>query len=306
MRSENAPLNFAAVRAAHPLVNIAQATIKLDRAGCEWKGCCPFHADKSPSFTIYAAGHRFHCFGCGVQGDVLDFVQRLHGVGLRDAAILLTRDDVPAVELARHPEINRTNRIAEAREIWRSATPAAGTLAESYLRSRGIRIPIPKSIRFARLPYRKLRKQFPVLVAAIASADDQLQGIQRIYLNESGTRKAGLEKPKLSLGRITGGAIRFGPLSRRISVTEGLEDALTLQQQLGFTAWASCGATMLPRLILPPDVSEVVVGGDDDSVGRHAAAQAVASFRNRGIHSRAIFPVGGKDFNAQLMKELGL
>ncbi|MBD3747670.1 MAG: virulence-associated protein E, partial [Sphingopyxis terrae] len=46
--------------------------VKLIRAGNELKGCCPFHADRSPSFTIFAGGERFHCFGCGAHGNAID------------------------------------------------------------------------------------------------------------------------------------------------------------------------------------------------------------------------------------------
>ncbi|WP_256926720.1 CHC2 zinc finger domain-containing protein [Sphingomonas sp. TZW2008] len=62
-----------------PVSGVARQTgVKLVRAGRELKGCCPFHPDKTPSFTIYADDRRFQCFGCGAEGDVLDFVQRAY------------------------------------------------------------------------------------------------------------------------------------------------------------------------------------------------------------------------------------
>ena len=76
----NIGLDFDTIRTEHPLPEVAGAVLKLQRAGNEWKACCPFHADRTPSFTIYSRGQRFCCFGCGAQGDVLDFIQRLHGV----------------------------------------------------------------------------------------------------------------------------------------------------------------------------------------------------------------------------------
>ena len=82
----NGRLDLDAIRAAHPLPGVVGAVVKLHRAGNEWKACCPFHADRSPSFTIYSGGTRYQCFGCGASGDVFDFLQRLHGVGLREAA----------------------------------------------------------------------------------------------------------------------------------------------------------------------------------------------------------------------------
>lgn len=298
-------LDLAALRLAHPLPEIAAGSIKLQRSGDEWKGCCPFHADSSPSFTIFAHGQRFQCFGCGAGGDVLDFVQRLHGVGLREAAAMIAGSNLPAVHLAAAPVDDRSVRIAAARAIWRAAVPAASTLAETYLRSRGIHIHIPDSIRFARLSYCQGRDLYPVLIAAVASADNHFTGIQRIYLND-GTGKAQVAKPKLSLGRIAGGAIRLAPAARKLFVTEGLEDGLTLQQAQGCATWVACGAAMLPRLVLPAGVNEVVIGADNDGAGRDAAERAVATFRHQGIRARAVFPLEAKDFNAELMDGLGL
>lgn len=77
----------------------AQYGCKLTRNGREFETCCPFHAEDIPSFTIFV-GHdgveRFHCFGCGRKGDVLDFVQEVKGVDLPEAIrILDIRPNVP-------------------------------------------------------------------------------------------------------------------------------------------------------------------------------------------------------------------
>lgn len=50
---------------------------------------CPFHNDKTPSMKV---DHRFHCFGCQADGDVIDFVSRLHGTGTKEAALMLAQD----------------------------------------------------------------------------------------------------------------------------------------------------------------------------------------------------------------------
>lgn len=60
--------------------------IKVNRNGM----CvCPFHNDKNPSMKV---DRRFYCFGCGATGDVIDFVSRLHGIGSREAALMLAQD----------------------------------------------------------------------------------------------------------------------------------------------------------------------------------------------------------------------
>lgn len=66
--------------------------VKLDRNGKEWTGCCPFHADDTPSFSIFPGKdgvQRFHCFGCQEHGDVVDFVRAIKGVDAREAIAIL-------------------------------------------------------------------------------------------------------------------------------------------------------------------------------------------------------------------------
>jgi hypothetical protein len=80
-----------------------QAGVKLNRAGSEWKGLCPFHFERTPSFTIYKDDQRWHCHGCGKGGDALDFVQQWRGVDLPGAIALIAPDAQPATELCLAP-----------------------------------------------------------------------------------------------------------------------------------------------------------------------------------------------------------
>ncbi|SDP19219.1 DNA primase [Pedococcus dokdonensis] len=80
------PVDIPAVRAAHPIHEVvAAAGIKLSSRGHGFVGCCPFHDDSTPSLSVGGVKDRFHCFGCGASGDVIDFVARLEGLGFREA-----------------------------------------------------------------------------------------------------------------------------------------------------------------------------------------------------------------------------
>jgi DNA primase len=299
----NAPVNIAAVLAANPLPAVVGAVVKLQSAGNELRGCCPFHNDKSPSLTIYNGGRRWYCFGCGLGGDVIDFVRQLHQADFREAAAMLAAGEMPSVSLPPidGPERSKGERVEEARVIWRAASPASGTLAETYLRYRGLDLPIPETIRFARLPYGARGPLHPCLVAVITGPDNRLSGIQRTYLAADGRGKANVEKPKLSLGRISGGAIRLAPAANELMVCEGLEDGLTLQQQHGRATWVAAGAGNMHKMAFPPLVSRVTIGGDNDETGRAGAERARKAFVVQRIAARVIFPAGAKDFNAELM-----
>lgn len=296
--------DFAALNQADPLPAIAaRHGIKLKPAGNEFKACCPFHSEKTPSFTVFpgARGWRFHCHGCGASGDGIDFKMRLQGVSLREAAAIDRDRHFPTIQLAAPLPDPRPDRLAEARAIWRGAQPVRGTLAERYLRARAIMIAIPDSIRFAQLPYGSRGPLHPCLVAAVASVDNRLIGIQRTYLNADGTGKANVPKAKLNLGGVTGGAIRLAPCARSMIVCEGLEDGLSLMQELGRAVWVAAGAGNLPKMRFPQGAEAVAIGGDGDDAGRAAARKAVEAYQSAGIRARAFFPLEAKDFNAELM-----
>jgi DNA primase len=292
------------IRSRVPMSSVAAVSLKLIRAGREWKACCPFHPDRSPSFTIYADDRRFMCFGCGAEGDVLDFVMRLQGVRLPEALQMLGDGELLArhekrSDRARAPEHDRGG---EAASLWAAAAPAQGTLAEAYLRSRGITVELPESIRFAHLSLGR-RTPMPALVAAVSTLDGDVRGVQRTFLSANPIGKAQLPggKAKFSLGRVLGGAIRLGPAARSLIVTEGLEDGLTLLQKLGRPVWVAAGAGMLSAMQLPDVVEAVVIGADDDEAGDRAARKAAEMFHASGRRVRIMRPAPSyKDFNAEL------
>lgn len=285
-----------------PLSSVAGSVLKLQRAGREWKACCPFHPDRTPSFTIYADDSRFMCFGCGAGGDVFDFVMRLHNVRLTDALEMLGSQHMPQVSHKRPLPVPEHHRSNEAAAIWQAAAAAQGTIAETYLRSRGITVGLPDSIRFAHLPLGG-GPPIPALVAAVSTLEGQISGIQRTYLCANPVGKAQLPggKAKYSLGRVLRGAIRLGVATRSMLVTEGLEDGLSLLQKLGRSVWVAAGAGMLPAMQLPDMVEAVVIGADNDSAGEIAANKAADAFAAKGKRVRIMRPDPAyKDFNDQL------
>ena len=305
----NAPLDIRRVcddvRSRFPLSAVAGQSMKLHRSGRELVARCPFHEDRSPSFTIFAGDRRFHCFGCGADGDVLDFVRRAMGCGLIAAIQMLDGGALPVIAPVPVADAaDRNERREEALAIWRAAAPATGTPVESYLRSRGILTRIPDSLRFARLRYGARGPEHPVMVALVAGADDLPTGIQRTYLNVGGTGKAAVAKPKLSLGQVRGGAVRLAPCSAELVVCEGIEDGLTLQQELGLATWVAAGAGMMPAMRFPAGVRSVVIGADGDAAGEAAAQRAAATFASAHRRVRIIRPIDAKDFNAELMERV--
>jgi len=303
-----------------PVSGVAsKAGVKLIRAGREWKACCPFHPDNTPSFTVYADDRRAHCFGCGWSGDVLDFVQQAYGVKLPAAIDMLDGGALRELEQQRAPAQPKTDMRPVAQRIVKGSVPIEGTPAAIYLRSRGITIDLPHTLRFARLAPPKIEGNgvlaangpglLPTLIAIVTDAAGELVALQRTYLTEDG-RKAATKptdtdrKPKVkySLGNVMGGSIQLGPPSASILVCEGLEDGLTLAQGLGRSVWVAAGTSMMPAMIFPPVVRSVVIGADGNAPGEVAAQKAAEAYTASGLSVRIMRPTPPfVDFNAELM-----
>ena len=73
------------LRARTLLSAVIAPSVKLTRAGREWKACCPFHNEKTPSFTINDEKHFYRCFGCGAHGDAIRFLTDARGMPFMDA-----------------------------------------------------------------------------------------------------------------------------------------------------------------------------------------------------------------------------
>jgi DNA primase len=298
--------DLQAIRLANPLPSIIGAHVKLRRNGAEWLGCCPFHPDKTPSLTIFADAMRFHCFGCGASGDVFDYVARAHGVGFAEAAQMLHKGWVTQAPRWSNPPpaVEKDDRTAEALAIWAQAVSIDDTPAEAYLTFRGIEPPYPRDFRFTRLPYGK-SKPIPCLVAAVRDIRGEITGIQRIFIREDGQGKADVPKPKLSLGKVAGGAIRIGELNDGatcLTVCEGPEDGLSLWKMGRSPVWVAVGASMLPGMKLPTwehlGQPLIVIARDNDLAGRNAAEKASSAFLAQGYSVRTIAPLPEfKDFN---------
>jgi DNA primase len=84
------PLSFIDDLKSHAsIVQVIQERVSLRRSGTAWKGLCPFHGEKTPSFIVHEDKGFFHCFGCGVGGDVIKFVELFDKVSFPEAVRLL-------------------------------------------------------------------------------------------------------------------------------------------------------------------------------------------------------------------------
>src|SRR6266851_10516553 len=74
------------------IVAVVDAYVPLKKAGTNFVACCPFHSEKTPSFTVSPTKQFYHCFGCGAHGTAISFLMEYQGLGFVDAVKELARD----------------------------------------------------------------------------------------------------------------------------------------------------------------------------------------------------------------------
>src|SRR6266581_3607742 len=132
------------IRAATDIVDLVGRFVNLRKAGTGWKGLCPFHSEKTPSFTVNPRKGIFHCFGCGVGGDAFGFLMRQDRLAFPEAVRTLARTAGIALTDERgqggdsgRDELLRAIGLA-ARFYQEQLTRPSGERARAYLEQRGI------------------------------------------------------------------------------------------------------------------------------------------------------------------------
>ncbi len=137
------------VRERAAILDVVSDYVGLKKAGANYLGLCPFHSEKTPSFTVNPVKGMFHCFGCGAGGDVVSFVMRIEGLSFPEALRVLARR--VGVEIQDRPLTPHEKRVADEREtlyqVHEIATrfyerilleDPAGERCRAYLKKRGV------------------------------------------------------------------------------------------------------------------------------------------------------------------------
>src|ERR1700733_6492552 len=132
------------VRAAADIVKIVGDYVKLRKSGANFTGLCPFHQEKTPSFAVHPVKQIFHCFGCGVGGDVFKFVmlienasfpEALQRVAEKTGIKLREQHQTPASDAAAHERgaILKIHEVATRFFAGQLGATVEGRTARAYL-----------------------------------------------------------------------------------------------------------------------------------------------------------------------------
>jgi CHC2 zinc finger/Toprim domain len=308
------------LKASVSLAAIISETWPLKRNGQHLAGLCPFHAERTPSFYVYE--DHFHCFGCGAHGDVITWLRATRHLAFPEAVRRLAGAE--AHDRTRHHPlpVPKPMQAAPRRtanlilHCWNQGIDPAGTIVETYLHNRGgLTVPDGAPIRFHRHCQRGPHDlpggpEFgPAMLALMTDPiTGRPVGLHRTYLLPDGSGKAPVIirgntvlKPKAILG--TWGVVRLTPddqVSRALAITEGIENALTASQLIGWgPVWAAgtrAGIEKFPVLSWAEALT-IFADADDGGVGLTAARKCAQRWIGAGRESFVHVPPAGKDWN---------
>lgn len=257
----------------------------------------------------------------GQFGDLLDLVREACGlVDFRDVA-----DEArhflslppPDPEQFRSNESTGTGSVSRpaaerARRLFQMTQPISGTLADHYLRQRGIlRASAYGALRYhPSCYYRDLvtgrTTSYPALIAAVTDASGMITGVHRTWLDPDGDGKAKVDDPRRALGGLLGNAVRFRmPVDAPLTVMaagEGLETVLSLSHVLpGMPMVAALTANHLAAIRLPAGCLRLYIAADADAAGRHGFERLSRRAQALGILPLLLAPELG-DYNEDLRR----
>ncbi len=241
----------------------------------------------------------------GEHGDLLDLIALNRGLDFRaaldEARGFLSLSVLPIHQVAPPAPTNSSD---AARRLFAASKPIRGTLAEGYLRSRGLDLPSDVSaLRFhPRCFYRGPagRETWPALIAAVTDLDSTITGVHRTWLDPDGG-KAPLDQPRRAMGHLAGNAVRLGVASDVLTAAEGIETALALKTVMpAMPVVAALSAAHLAALLLPSPLRRLYVARDNDRAGRFAVERLRARSGADDIDIRALAP-RTEDFNADIL-----
>lgn len=125
------------------IVDVVERYVPLRKGGANYSACCPFHSEKTPSFTVSPSKQFYHCFGCGAHGSAIGFVMQYSGIGFIDAIEELAASAgliVPRAEKQRDVQVKKaplTDLMSRAMHFYREQLKNSPK-AVDYLRARGL------------------------------------------------------------------------------------------------------------------------------------------------------------------------
>ena len=249
----------------------------------------------------------------GQHGDLLDLIAYARGLDrLSDTLdearsfLSLPRSDADLSSPNEHVPAPRGS-PESARRLFAMAQPIAGTVAEMYLRGRGLSaVHANGSLRFHPRCYYRADADapteiWPALIAAVTDLKGRITGAHRTWLDRSGNGKAPVDTPRRAMGHLLGHGVRFGVATDVMVAGEGIETMLSVRGVMPTLPMvAALSANHLSALLFPTALRRLYIARDADPAGDAAFSTVNDRAASAGIEVRALCPIFG-DFNDDLL-----
>ena len=318
------------------IVDVVSGYVQLTRrSGTNQFGLCPFHSEKTPSFSVNSEKQIYHCFGCGKGGGVINFIMEVENLSFPDAVQFLARragmevpEDSRDENRGRRARMLDLNRDA-ARFFYEQLISPAGKPAQDYVRSRGITGMVkPFGLGFAPDSWNALTDAMrakgytqPELVAAGLARTGKNGGIYDYYRNRLMFPVIDVRGSVIGFsGRILGDgepkylnspdtlvysksnslfALNLAKKSKSgyILLAEGNIDVVSLHQAGFDSAVASLGTSLTAEQarLMARYTNQVVIAYDNDGAGKKAAQRAISILQPLDIKVKVLQIPGAKD-----------
>jgi hypothetical protein len=249
----------------------------------------------------------------GERGDLLDLIGATRNLSTLRATLDEARSflSLPRDEVAEVRTTAPRGSSEAARRLFAISRPITHTVAEAYLRRRGITdLRNCGSLRFHPrcfyLPGEEepvdTRQAWPALIAKVTDADGGLTGVHRTWLDPSGADKAPVATPRRAMGDLAGQAVRFGVVVDVMAAGEGIETVLSVRSVMPtMPLAATLSAAHLAAFIPPPGLVRLYILQDNDPAGRRASEMLTNRSEALGIEALTLTP-GLDDFNDDLRR----
>ena len=332
------------VRFSADIVRVISDYVTLKASGSSLKGLCPFHSEKTPSFSVHRERQIFHCFGCQESGDVFAFVMKLEGVGFPESIrIVAEKCGIPMPKVSPADDRAGAERVAlidmyeQAAAYFRKrlgsgeAAPARRILEErqiqpefaerfgvGYAPSGGLgrvvqagKDPVKTGL-FLKNDrgevYDRFRRR---LMFPIANERGKVIAFGGRIIGDGQPKYLNSpESPLYSKSFVLYGMHLARQAARKAGlmvVVEGYFDVLSLHQNGVENVVASCGTSLTPQqvAVLARHVREIVINYDPDAAGQAAAKRSIELLLEQGLTVRILRLPGGLDPDDFVRKEGG-
>ncbi|MCQ2554498.1 MAG: DNA primase [Clostridia bacterium] len=328
------------VKAQLDIVDVISRVVPLKKAGANYKGCCPFHNEKTPSFTVSDQKQIFTCFGCGATGDVIEFTKKYYNLDFQDAVEKLAKENGITVTFQNSEASGKREKYfelnKEAARYFYSNFVSGSNPGYTYMKSRKIEDAILKKfgIGYADESYHSMGEAFKDkadrntlidigilnekgydkfrgrVIFPIFNASGKVVGFTGRTIN--GSEPKYLNSPenivfskKNNLYGINLAKQDIGKEGYAILV-EGNVDVISLYQAGIRNVVATCGTALNENQarLLRKYTKNIVLSYDSDNAGRNASLKGIEVLTKEGLNVKVMHVTNGKDPD-DFIKEFG-